>query len=104
MFQKSVQKIKSFSCLATLAITFSFPDALAEGAIIDVNGLVCEFCAVTIQKSFNKKNEIKEVSVDLATKKVSLIFKDEQSLSNKEITEVIVNNGYNVVKIEKVDS
>ena len=78
----------------------------ANAAIVtvDVNGLVCEFCAVTIEKNFNKKSDIvKSVKVDLTNKKVTLVFKEGKDISDVEITETIVNNGYNVVKITRKD-
>ncbi|MBL6785559.1 MAG: heavy-metal-associated domain-containing protein [Rickettsiales bacterium] len=68
---------------------------------IDVNGLVCEFCAVTIEKGFEKKTEIQEVTVDLEAGKVFLTFTEGNNLTDAEITDIIVNNGYNVAKINR---
>lgn len=69
---------------------------------VDVNGLVCEFCAVTIEKNFMKlKDSVKKIKVDLGARKVFIHFKDGKNLSDKEITDTIVNNGYNVVKINR---
>ena len=68
---------------------------------IDVNGLVCEFCAVTIEKGFEKKPEIQEVKVDLEVGKVFITFTDGNNLTDEELTDVIINNGYNVAKINR---
>jgi len=69
---------------------------------IDVNGLVCEFCAVTIDKKFSKmKDIVKNVEVDLEKKKVFLEFSDGKNLSDQKITDIIRDNGYNVVKINR---
>lgn len=68
---------------------------------VDVNGLVCEFCAVTIEKNFNKRPEVKEVRVDLEAKKVFIDLKTNQAITDELITEIILNNGYNVVKINR---
>jgi copper chaperone CopZ len=68
---------------------------------IDVNGLVCEFCAVTIEKGFEKKPEIQEVKVDLEVGKVFITFTDGNNLTDEELTHVIINNGYNVAKINR---
>jgi len=74
----------------------------AETITVDVNGLVCEFCAVTIEKNFNKKPEIvKLVKVNLNSKKVTIILQKEKNLSDEEVRDIIVNNGYNVVKINR---
>jgi copper chaperone CopZ len=75
--------------------------ANAKDVNIEVNGLVCEFCAVTIDKNFKKRDEVKEVKVDLELKKVFLSFKEGKNLSDEEIIHIITNNGYNVVKINR---
>ena len=68
---------------------------------IDVDGLVCEFCAVTLEKSFAKKTEIQSVKVDLEVGKIFITFTDGNNLSDEEITDIIINNGYNVAKINR---
>lgn len=68
---------------------------------VDVNGLVCEFCAVTIEKSFAKRDEVKEVKVDLELKKVFITLKSGMNLGDNDIKEIIINNGYNVVKVSR---
>jgi copper chaperone CopZ len=75
--------------------------ANAKEVNIDVNGLVCEFCVVTIEKSFKNRDEVKEVKIDFDLKKVFLIFKKGQDLPDKTIEEIITNNGYNAVKINR---
>jgi len=92
---------KKFITVFSLIFLINISSAFAKEINIDVNGLVCEFCAVTIEKSFKKKDEIKEVKVDLDQKKVFLIFKEGKDLSDKFIKDTIVNNGYNVVKINR---
>ena len=92
---------KKFITVFSLIFLINISSAFAKGINIDVNGMVCEFCAVTIEKNFNKKDEIKEVKVDLDQKKIFLIFKDGKDISDKIIKDIIVNNGYNVVKINR---
>ena len=90
-----------FIIISSLILLINVSPTLAREINVDVNGLVCEFCAATIEKNFTKKEEIKEVKVDLDQKKVFLIFKDNKDLSNEEIADIIKNNGYNVVKINR---
>lgn len=92
---------KKFITTFSLIFLIDISSVFAKEINIDVNGLVCEFCAVTIEKSFEKKDEIEKVEVDLEKKKVFLTFKDEENLSDEEITDIIKNNGYNVVKINR---
>lgn len=92
---------KKLVTIFSIIFFFNISTLNAKTIDIDVNGLVCEFCAFTIEKTFKKKDEIKEIKVDLEAKKVFLTFKKGQDLSNKIIKETIVNNGYNVVKINR---
>lgn len=73
----------------------------AKTVTVDVNGLVCEFCASTIEKNFQKNDRVESVEVDLETKKVTIDFKENQNLSDEEIEKIILNNGYNVEKVNR---
>ena len=92
---------KKFITVFSLIFLINISSAFAKEINVDVNGLVCEFCAVTIEKNFNKIDEVKEVKVDLDQKKVFLTFKDGKDLSDEIIKDTIVNNGYNVVKVNR---
>ena len=92
---------KKFITVFSLILLINISSVFAKEINVDVNGLVCEFCAVTIEKNFKKKDEVKEVKVDLDQKKVFLTFKDDKDLSDEIIKDTIVNNGYNVVKINR---
>jgi len=94
---------KKLIIIFSLIFLINISSAFAKEINVDVNGLVCEFCAATIEKNFNKKDEIKEVKVDLDQKKVFLTFKEGKDLSDKIIKDTIVNNGYNVVKINRIE-
>lgn len=93
--------IKRFISVFIVIFLINVSTTVAKEITIDVNGLVCEFCAVTIEKNFKKKDEIKEVKVDLDQKKVFLIFKDNKNLSDEIIKEIIINNGYTPTKITR---
>ena len=92
---------KKFITVFSLIFLINISSVFAKEINIDVNGLVCEFCVVTIEKNFNRRDEIKKVRVDLDQKKVFLTFQDGKDLSDEIIKDIIVNNGYNVVKINR---
>ena len=92
---------KKFITVFSLIFLINISSVFAKEINIDVNGLVCEFCVVTIEKNFNKRDEIKKVRVDLDQKKVFLTFQDDKDLSDEIIKDIVVNNGYNVVKINR---
>ena len=92
---------RKFITIFLFIFLINISSVFAKKINVDVNGLVCEFCAVTIEKNFEKKDELKEVKVDLDQGKVFLTFKDGKNLSDEIIKSTIINNGYNVVKINR---
>lgn len=93
-----IKKIIAFLFINVFLINASY----AKKIVVDVNGLVCEFCAVTIEKAFlKKKDSVEKLVVDLEDKKVVVFLKNNQDLSDQEVTNIVVNNGYNVVKITR---
>lgn len=92
---------KRYMAIFLVSFLFAKP-ASAEVIVVDVNGLVCEFCAVTIEKNFKKKPQIvQSVKVDLESKKVTIALQEGKKLSDQEVKEIIVNNGYNVMQINR---
>ena len=116
--------MKTLTLLSTLAIlTFSNPvfaemdhsthdTAQAQqvkmtdqkgDAHVSVNGLVCDFCARALEKTFGKKDEVKSIDVNLETKIVTVNFNEGQSLDDETITQIITDSGYNVEGIHRVE-
>ena len=87
--------------ISLLLIFSTISIAYAKEVNVDVYGLVCEFCAVTIEKNFENMDEVKDVKVDLDKKKVFLTFEDGKDLADEEISDIIMNNGYTVTKINR---
>ncbi|MCO5144450.1 MAG: heavy-metal-associated domain-containing protein [Oligoflexia bacterium] len=75
--------------------------ASAKEISVQVNGMVCSFCAQGIEKSFSKLPEVSSIKVSLETKLVSLNTKDDKDLDDSKIKELITDAGYEVVKIER---
>lgn len=71
--------------------------ALAEGGslvTVDILGMVCDFCALSLQKSFGKRDEVAASHVDLGTKKVSIVLKAGQTLDDATILKIVEKAGY----------
>ncbi len=68
---------------------------------LEVNGLVCAFCANGIIKAFGSKPEVEEVFVSLENKLVVVGFKEGKSISESEIKESLERAGYNLVYVKK---
>ena len=81
-------------------------DSFASGlkqvqiAIVNVNGMVCDFCARGIEKSFSKDMNLKKIDVDLSKGKVLLAYDLEKKINFDEIKKLIVENGQNATGIK----
>lgn len=75
----------------------------AGGEIIrvDVNGLVCDFCAQAIDKVFRRNDAVADVAVDLRIKIVEVALKKDEILTDEMLTGLIIDSGYNVVNISR---
>ncbi|MEB5970165.1 heavy metal translocating P-type ATPase [Enterococcus gallinarum] len=62
-----------------------------------IEGMTCASCAQSIEKSVNKLTGIQNVSVNLATEKMSVAY-DGDSLSSDEIEKAVEDAGYKAVK------
>ena len=74
---------------------------MSKTANVKVNGMVCEFCVSTIQKNLYKNSNVKNVAIDFDTQNVKIDFKEGKSLTDAQITDIIVNNGFSVEKITR---
>jgi copper chaperone CopZ len=75
--------------------------AEAEQIKIEVKGMVCSFCAQGIKKTFMRKDGVEKVDVDLDKKIVTITTKQGASLRDGDVTDSIVDAGYEVIKIER---
>lgn len=95
--------MKKLMALA-LILMLSTPAQAAGGAthiLVTVNGLVCDFCAVSMKKIFLKKEPVAAVDVNLTTKIVEIDLKPGKSLGDDEIKKGITDAGYAVVTIKR---
>jgi len=68
---------------------------------VQINGLVCDFCARALEKVFGKREEVTGIDVNLDTKIVTIGFKKNSDIDDATITKLITDAGYNVVKINR---
>ena len=70
----------------------------------DVLGVVCDFCALAMNKIFSKRKEVAAIYVDLDTKALSLVLVPSTSLSDDIIADLAVQAGYRVADIRRGDA
>ena len=73
---------------------------------VDVEGLVCDFCAQSIEKVFMKQPGVKVVYVNLdrgnvQIKMADIFEKDEDGISDIRIRKLFEDAGYNVTNITR---
>lgn len=70
---------------------------------VGLNGLVCDFCSLALNKTFKKRDEVRGTYVDLDTKLLSIALKSGEKLGNEEIIKLVKNAGYSATKITRKD-
>ena len=68
---------------------------------VSVNGLVCDFCARSIEKMFEKKEAVSRISIDLENMLITIFLKDYQKLNDETIIELINDSGYDVTEVKR---
>ena len=76
-----------------------FIDGLSNSqvAVVNVNGMVCDFCARGIEKTFMKDKAVKRIDVDLERGKVLIAYTKEKEINFDEIKNKILTNGQNAI-------
>jgi copper chaperone CopZ len=73
-----------------------------EEVHVTVNGLVCDFCAQSIEKLFKKEKAVQDIDVDLKIGMVTILIKSDAIMDDIKITELITQSGYSVEGIHRV--
>lgn len=68
---------------------------------VGLSGLVCDFCAIALNKTFKKRKEVSGTYVDLDTKTLSVTFYDGTTLDDGTIAKLVERAGYNVTGITR---
>jgi len=76
----------------------------AADVVVSVNGLVCDFCAQAIDRSFRRRAEVSAVRVNLTDKLVSIDFLPNQTLDDATIRDIITRAGYTVTAVRRTGS
>lgn len=90
--------------LALAAALFAGSVLEARSLRIEVNGLVCAFCADGITRAFKKEPAAAEVFVSLEDKLVAVQLKDGQDISDATTTQLLTDAGYTVVGIRRTEA
>lgn len=64
--------------------------------VATVNGLVCDFCAQSIRKTLLKEAEVKDATVDLTAKTVTVQLKEDATLPEAHLKALLKDAGYDM--------
>ena len=90
-----------FFTLITFNVTKSQEKLENEILSISVNGLVCDFCARSIEKLFSKKESVKSININLEKMLITISLKKGKSLNDDLIKKVITDSGYDIKEIRR---
>ena len=72
-------------------------------AVVSVIGMVCDFCAQGIEKTFEKDKAVKKIDVDLNKGKVLIANSNDKSIEYSEIEQKILSNGQNATGLKVIN-
>ena len=88
--------------LVALMVAGSFVvSAEAKTIKMEVNGLVCAFCAQGIEKKLRSMAPTRDVFVSLEKKLVAVALKDGQDIPDATLKEQLKDSGYDVVTVSR---
>lgn len=103
MFRTLMFRTPALAALV-LAATAAPTTLDARSLRIEVNGLVCAFCADGITRAFKKEPAAAEVFVSLEDKLVAVQLKDGTDIADATATKLLTDAGYTVVDIQRTEA
>lgn len=84
------------------AVSNDMGNAACEDTIdIKVSGLVCDFCARSLEKVFLKRGDVAGIKVDLGKGSIVVAMKPGLTVDDATLTKLITDSGYNVSAIQR---
>ena len=111
-FRLSILTLALLVCLCSPALanhTANLPEKIQAGHInqtgtlieIGVNGLVCDFCARTLEKIFMKRSDIAGIDVSLDESRILISLHDGKDIEDSALRKLVTDAGYNVSSIKR---
>lgn len=74
-----------------------------ESVYMNVNGLVCDFCAQSIKKIFGKHDTVTDVDVSLKAGYIQVGFSKAGALDDAALTALVNDAGYALITISRTE-
>jgi copper chaperone CopZ len=74
--------------------------------VVQVSGMVCDFCAQSIMKVFQKETGLtnEQIDISLDTQEITLTIPDGLTITDEQIEKFIYFAGYDLVEIRRPQS
>ena len=69
-------------------------------AVLNVKGMVCDFCARGIERTFKKDKAVQKIDVDLTRGKVLVMYAQSAKVNFEDIKQKILSNGQNATDLQ----
>lgn len=93
--------IMMFSLIAALPASAQAACETEQTVTVKVNGLICDFCARSLEKMFGQRDAVSRISVDLDKGLVTITLKPTATMEDAEIKRLITDSGYDVAAMER---
>jgi copper chaperone CopZ len=91
--------------LAVVALLLATPAfAAAKTVKMQVNGMVCAFCAQGIEKRLRSMAPTQDVFVSLQARVVAVALRDGQDIPDSTLVQSLKEAGYDVTSVQRVDT
>ena len=92
-----------FRVLVASAILLASTAYAAAGQMVSVqvNGLVCDFCARSLEAKFGERPEVASIDVNLDTKIISIGMNAGKDIDDATIRSTVTEAGFDVVAINR---
>lgn len=68
---------------------------------IKASGLVCDFCARSLEKVFLKRGDVAGINVDLGKGSIVVAMKPGSTIDDATLTKLITDSGYSVNAVQR---
>lgn len=88
-----MRRVLAASALAALMAVASALSAAPKTVTLDVQGLTCSLCGITVKKALGRVEGVTQAEVNYDRKEVVVTF-DDAKTSVEELTKATANTGY----------
>jgi mercuric ion binding protein len=92
-----------YKLLLAILLLIASPFAAAKTVELEVNGLVCGFCAQGIEKTLKALPATEGVFVSLENRLVAVKLKDGTDIDDTALRKALKDSGYTVVAIHRTE-